>query len=234
MIITNIFKRSKLSQVFFFNGRKFDKLCTGQYPRRAINCYHKPRIYLIIPAINIHWEQRGTISRKLELDREEGLDDTPYLKFLCGSAWILTHWENFNCCGCWQKIAEQLLQNDSQTKPKENCQRHWICRPPQKEKENGDNAVKSEKHKANWKVWWIRFRDFWLFCLVFRFWCLFFFWLGKWTFLYTTIYLFSEKSKGVTRGFCTGYRTLLSCYKYLNYLIAEIECLKSKEISSTS
>lgn len=38
----------------------------------------------------------------------------------------------------------------------------------------------------------------------------------------------------MTRGFCVGSKTLLSCYKYLNFLIAEIECLKSREISFTS
>lgn len=94
----------------------------GEYPRRAtdqlLSRAKNLHIYLIIPASNIHWEERGTISRKLEQNWEEGLDGTPYPKFLCGSVWILTYLKILNCRGCSQKTAEQLLQNDSQTKPK--------------------------------------------------------------------------------------------------------------------
>lgn len=70
-----------------FYCKKFDKLCTGQYPRKATDQLlaqaKNLHIYLIIPAISIHWEERGTISRKLKQKQEEGLDDTPYPKFLC-------------------------------------------------------------------------------------------------------------------------------------------------------
>lgn len=46
-----------------------------------INCYHKPKIYtfifLSLPSIFIEkWKDRGTISRKLEQNSEELLDDT--------------------------------------------------------------------------------------------------------------------------------------------------------------